>query len=173
MVPDFADLKTRNCSEAYYKYYMQQRFYYMRDLLSSTIIPKQCAAGIVLNMTQLLYYSQFTEGDIYFSTAFSNQGSGTLADIATCSANVANYVTIMNNWCPEGYKDSTSFLKNNFQYTQGCDLLHIKPERWVAEYSGWGCPTALGGVGAGSAVTYSFFTLVCLVIVQHVTKYLS
>jgi len=175
VVPEFyANLKTRNCSEAYYRYYMQQRFYYMRNLLLTTIVPQQCAQGMMSNMTQLLYYSQYTEGRICFSLSFSHQGSATKSDIFTCSVNSGNFISQLSNWCPDGYTDSTSFLKNNFQYTQGCSQLHIKPATWQGEYMGWGCPTAVAGVApnAGNIITYSFFSLTILLPLQFILKYL-
>jgi len=58
--PDATDLKTRNCSEAYYQYYLAQRFQPM-VVSVNTYVHKKCSAGLYVNMTNLLYYSQYTD----------------------------------------------------------------------------------------------------------------
>jgi len=172
--PDVAALKTRNCSEAYYKYYMQERFYYMTNNLVTTVVPQKCAPGTICKMTQLLYFSQYTEGDIYFNLQLSNKGTATISDIADCLSTLDDYITQLHNWCPDGYFDSTSFFNSNFPYTRGCDILHVRPETFVAEYMGWGCRTPIPGTGpsTGCTIMYSCSTLASLFIAQLVLAFL-
>jgi hypothetical protein len=170
LVPTKADLKTRNCSEAYYRFYMEERFNPMKVKLEKNILPSRCAAGLLVDMQHLVYYSQYTDGYIRLKVRIlpAVGSSCTLNDIMVCTAEVAEYISQYVSWWP-GYKNVTDFLKNDAHYLQGCDILHMKDPSFTSPYLGWMCPVRPDTVGSDArVVTASVVTLFALLLVQLV-----
>jgi hypothetical protein len=168
LVPTVADLKTRNCSEAYNRYYMEYRFGPMKKYLNETFIPDRCVAGLEMTMNHLVYYSEYTDGLIKFSLSVTSTGNAMMSEIFDCIALVSDHVSDYGNWAP-GYKVDTDFLKNDAYYVRGCDVLHMRPPGFESYYFGWTCPTRGGllGISMGNmVVTSSYVTIACLVTVQ-------
>jgi hypothetical protein len=184
LVPTTADLKTRNCSEAYYRYYLEKRFNPTKAALEQKFLKDQnavlkCAPGILLNFTNLIYYSQFTDGRIRTSLSVypAPNSTVTMNELFQCWGLMADFIAPMANWCPPGvYKNVTDFLKNDEDYTRGCDVLHTDSPNFVSDYYGWVCPTKdgkLGASGANVAVAVPLVTLVVMLFVQMAfVKYL-
>jgi hypothetical protein len=154
LVPDYwANLQTEKCSNAYDEYWILQRFNPMQAYLTNVFIPENCAAGVQMNMSQLLYYSQYTCGEI---TITINVGAGgspsvSLQNILDCSSFIGNWIQPFTNWVPNnGYHNVTDFLKTDQPYTATCAVLHMMGDGWEGNSYGWVCPYESGVLGATS-----------------------
>lgn len=148
--PHLEDLKTRNCSEAYYRYYLEERFYPKQKQVIQ-MAKDRCASTVTVNMTHMLYYSQFTDGLIRFRLSLTATGAVTMNDIMDCLGTIADDLSSIKNWVPVGYVDETSFLRPDAYYNRGCDRLHMKTPNFESFFYGWNCPTRGGLVGASKA----------------------
>lgn len=148
--PQRADLKTRNCSEAYELYYMLERFEPMRQRVI-TMTYQQCQPGVTSNMTHLLYYSEYTDGMIKFKLSVTGSGAVSLNDMFDCMQRISDYIQLLPNWVPVGYKDETSFLRPDASYNKHCDEIHMGKTNFESYYYGWNCPYYGGRIGASHA----------------------
>lgn len=151
--PHLNDLKTRNCSEAYYRYYMEERFYPKQKEIYQ-LAKDQCisSSGTVnVNMSHLLYYSEYTDGLIRFRLSLDGSGAVTFNNIMDCLQTLAENLSDMSTWVRTNYKDETSFLRPDAYYNKGCDPLHTSTPNFQSFYFGWNCATKNGGLGASKA----------------------
>lgn len=169
--PHLNDLKTRNCSEAYYRYYLEERFYpKQREVIQ--MVKDQCDASITVNMTHMLYYSQYTDGLIRFRLSVGGSGAVTLSEIMDCLRVVSDNLSDLKNWVPVDYKDETSFLRPDAYYNRGCDPLHTKTPNFESFYYGWQCPYLGGVFGATGKASVAQASLGLLLVLAAVTTVL-
>jgi hypothetical protein len=163
--PHLEDLKTKNCSEAYERYYKEERLAPMQKKVNE-MTAQSCAAGTTVALVHELYFSQYTDGQIRLRVSVSANSSVTLNEMFDCLAMVADHISYIKNWVPVDYKDETSFLRPDAYYNRGCDRLHMKTPKFESYYFGWNCPTrgGLTGVGAAASVKASFGLLVGLAL---------
>jgi len=170
--PTQADLKTRNCSEAYHRYYLEMRFNPMKDRVVNDRL-EFCHPDVDITMTDQKYYSEYTDGTIQVALTFTGKGQATLNDINNCYSFVSDYVAELGNWEPG--VDYTTFLRNDYAYTKGCSRLHMKPESFVTKYYGWTCPSSDGKLGSseGNMLTASLITVAFILFAQIFLQHLQ